>query len=212
MNTGPIRVFLVDDHPIVEAGLKLGFSMNDEFLLIGSARSHDQALARVEESQPDVIISDLVINGDLDLNYLDLYREVAPNARIVAFSSLPEETYADKCRAAGADAYVSKSTSPHEVMTRLKQILTEEPPRPEQHTTAVTGQSLIIDGVALTPRECDVGLRLARGQSTVEIAADLGISKKTAAIHRDNLRNKLHCATSNELIALLARNLGKYSR
>ncbi len=207
MRQTPARVFLIDDHPIVEAGLKLGFGLSNAFSLIGSERTHDQALNRVEDLNPDVILSDLVIAGELDLTYLTQYRTLLPKAHLVAFSSLPPDAYAEKCSAAGADGFVSKATSPHELVAALTQIM-EKAPAPEAPSAGdPASKELIVDGVPLTPRESEVGLSLARGQSTADIAARLKISKKTAAIHRDNLRKKLHCRTSNELIALLARNL-----
>ena len=206
MSDTPIRVFLVDDHPIVEAGLRLGFSLSDEFQLVGTALNHDDALNRLDELKPDVIVSDLVIDGALDLEYLSQYREFAPDSRLVAFSSLPEESFAERCRAAGADGYISKSTSPHDLAARIKAILEEDRAMATAPMKAATPTD--VEGVILTPRESQVGRRLAQGQSVAEIAEAFGISKKTAAIHRDNLRAKLHCTTSSELIALLARSLG----
>lgn len=207
MGETPARVFLIDDHPIVEAGLRLGFGLSDDFALIGSERNHDQALNRLEHLRPDVILSDLVIDGELDLSYLTQYRTMAPDAHLVAFSSLPPEAYAEKCCAAGADGFVSKATSPHELVAELSQIMRRSPSQGAAGVDKKASKVLIVDGVTLTPRESEVGLALAQGQSIAKIAERLKISKKTAAIHRDNLRKKLQCTTSNELIALLARNL-----
>ncbi|MGR3500915.1 response regulator [Pseudaestuariivita sp.] len=209
MPDAPIRVFLVDDHPIVEAGLRLGFSLSEDFELVGTALNHDAALERLDDLKPDVIVSDLVIDGDLDLEYLTQYREHAPESRLVAFSSLPEESFAERCRAAGADGYISKSTSPHDLAARIRAILRQD--RAPVSVSADLDTPVVVEGVILTPRESQVGRRLAQGQSMGDIAEAFGISKKTAAIHRDNLRTKLHCATSRELIALLARSLSNTS-
>jgi len=210
----PITVFLVDDHPIVEAGLRLGFGLTDEFRLIGTALTHDHALARLEELRPDVIVSDLVIGGELDLGYLHHYRRAVPEARIVAFSSLPSEAYSAKCLAAGADGFVSKSVSPHELARELKTILAAG--RAARPAGAGDGEpaetTLVIDGIRLTPRETELAEGLAQGQSVRAIAKTLGISAKTAAIHRDNLRAKLNCASSSELIAVLSRRFGAAGR
>lgn len=211
MPDAPITVFLVDDHPIVEAGLRLGFGLTDEFRLVGTALSHQQALARIEDLRPDVIVSDLVIDGELDLDYLPHYRQAAPDARLVAFSSLPAEAYAAKCLALGADGFVSKNTSPHELVQELSKILTSD--RGARAATVPEDQiTLVIDGIRLTPREAQLAEGLALGQSVRAIAGTLGISAKTAAIHRDNLRVKLNCASSSELIALLSRCFGSGRR
>lgn len=209
MSTRPKSVFLIDDHPIVEAGLRLGFGLSDDFTLIGTALHQDAALDDLKQAQPDVIITDLVFDGVLDLQYLPIYRQAAPDARLVAFSSLAEEAYAPKCRAAGADGFISKSTSPHELVKALRLVLElDEGPKLRVCSDALPErQTFILDGVRITPREHQVAERLARGDSIQTIAELLGVSKKTAAIHRDNLRIKLSCDTSNELIALLARNV-----
>lgn len=211
MSSPSISVFLIDDHPIVEAGLRLGFGLSEDFALIGTALNHDAALERLDGLQPDVIITDLVIDGELDFRYLPLYRQSVPSAHLVAFSSLSEDAYGPKCRAAGADGFISKSTSPHELVKALRGILTDIDALPSSDDTAKkpTRQAFMLDGVRLTKREHQVAERLARGLSIQSIAEGLGVSKKTAAIHRDNLRGKLNCATSNELIALLARNAAR---
>ncbi|GAB5486405.1 MAG: response regulator transcription factor [Parasphingorhabdus sp.] len=207
----PISVFLVDDHPIVEAGLRLGFSLNNDFALVGTALNHDAALDQLKSVSPNVIVMDLIIDGDLDFRYIPLYRHAAPNARLVAFSSLAENAYAPKCKAAGTDGFISKSTSPHELVKALQGVLSKKPD--VEQTTAeapkTEKRAFLLDGVRITPRERQVAEGLARGASIQTIATELGVTKKTAAIHRDNLRIKLRCATSNELIALLARNFDR---
>lgn len=207
MSDKPIGIFLIDDHPVVEAGLRLGFGLFEEFRFLGMALNHDHGLDQVEELQPDVIISDLVIDGELDFSQLARYREAAPAARVVAFSSLSAEAYAGKCIEAGADGFISKSTSPHELVKALKAIL--DTPRSDKAAAVPPAQRQIIavDGVHLTKREGEVAYGLAQGKSILALSEDLGIAKKTVAIHRDNLRIKLNCASSAELIALLARNL-----
>lgn len=209
MSNLPISVFLVDDHPIVEAGLRLGFSLNNDFALVGTALNHDTALDQLKSVSPDVIVMDLVIDGDLDFRYIPLYRQAVPNARLVAFSSLAENAYAPKCKAAGADGFISKSTSPHELVKALRAVLGGKAEVEQTEATQPERQAFLMDGVRITPRERQVAEGLSRGDSIQTIATELGVTKKTAAIHRDNLRVKLSCATSNELIALLARNFDR---
>ncbi len=206
MKKSQIGVFLVDDHPIVEAGIRLGFNLTDDFHLIGTALSHDRALNIIGALAPDIVILDLVIEGELQLDYINLYRSLLPShARIVAFSSLEAKIFSDKCQMAGADGFISKSTSPHELVKTLRTIL-QQPLRTDQPPQNVEQISdLWLEEVNLTAREKEVAGLLAHGCAIQTIANQLGISKKTAAIHRDNLRGKLNCSTSSELIALLAR-------
>ena len=208
-------VFLIDDHPIVEAGLRLGISLQDRFVLAGSATSHDRALAEMALLRPDVIVTDLIMAGEMTLDVIEVYREILPETFIAVFSSLKVAQVATRCRHAGADAFFSKDTSPHELLLEIAARLDERQGDPASIGAAVgiasggsgAGGSLIVamDGKRLTPRESEVARRLAYGAPLRQIADELRISPKTAGVHRDNIKAKLGCASTGELIALLAR-------
>ncbi|TNF18312.1 MAG: response regulator transcription factor [Rhodobacteraceae bacterium] len=100
-----------------------------------------------------------------------------------------------------------KSTSPHELADALKTMMESGPSSGPSSVSPDQAPVIALEGVHLTRREAQIARDLAHGHSITAIAETLGISKKTAAIHRDNLRGKLNCATSSELIALLARAL-----
>lgn len=101
MSTKVYSVYLIDDHPIVAAGLRLGMGLTEEFRLIGTSVTHHAALEALETLSPDVIITDLVIDGEVDLDFIGHYRKAAANARVVVFSSLSREAYGEACFAAG---------------------------------------------------------------------------------------------------------------
>lgn len=211
-------VFLIDDHPIVEAGLRLGISLQDRFVLAGSATSHDRALAEMALLAPDVIVTDLIMAGEMTLDVIGAYREILPEAFIAVFSSLAPAQVETRCRHAGADAFFSKDTSPHELLLQIAKLLDRHcSPAPTGAAVGVavgaaTGEngaagSLVVamDGKRLTPRETEVARRLAHGAPLRQIADELEISPKTVGVHRDNIKAKLGCASTGELIALLAR-------
>lgn len=207
-------VFLIDDHPIVEAGLRLGISLQDRFVLAGSATSHDHALSEMALLQPDVILTDLIMAGEMTLDVIEVYREILPETFIAVFSSVAPAQIATRCRHAGADAFFSKDTSPHELLLEIAARLdTQGNPAPIGAAVGTAaggsgaGASLIVamDGKRLTPRESEVARRLAYGAPLRQIADELAISPKTVGVHRDNIKAKLGCASTGELIALLAR-------
>ncbi len=211
-------VFLVDDHPIVEAGLRLGISLQDRFVLAGSATSHDQALPELPLLAPDVIVTDLIIAGEMTLDVIAVYRELLPDAFIAVFSSLAPARVATRCRHAGADAFFSKDTSPHALLLEIAGLLDgQSSPDPRGAAAAAAAGAAAggsgaaarlidaMDGKRLTPRESEVARRLAHGAPLRQIADELAISPKTAGVHRDNIKAKLGCASTGELIALLAR-------
>jgi len=204
-------VFLIDDHPIVEAGLRLGISLQDRFVLAGSATSHDRALSEMALLRPDVIVTDLIMAGEMTLDVIEVYREILPETFIAVFSSLAPAQVATRCRHAGADAFFGKGTSPHELLLEIAARLDGQQCDPAPIGAAAggngAGAGLIVamDGKRLTPRESEVARRLAHGAPLRQIADELAISPKTVGVHRDNIKAKLGCASTGELIALLAR-------
>ncbi|MEM7693149.1 MAG: response regulator transcription factor [Pseudomonadota bacterium] len=198
------RVFLIDDHPVVEAGLTLGFSITGRFQLVGSARTHGAALEAIEAANPDLIVSDLVIDGEIDWSSLKLCRAHAPDAALIVFSSLDPDLYRARALSEGADGFISKSVSPHDMEREILAVLSGSAPPASQSVAKAEGALPIQDGLRLTKREMEVARLLAKGCTVADVAQTLKISKKTAAIHRDNLKSKLSCSTSTALTALLA--------
>lgn len=201
-----IRVYLIDDHPVVAAGLKLGFSLTGAYEVVGVARTPGAALDTLKDAAPDIIVSDLVMEGAIDWTCLRLYREMVPDARLIVFSSLDPQLYSERCVREGADGFISKSVAPHDMERAIRDMLDGSGEAATLPTCAQDADVLpLLDGVRLTKRELEVARLLAQGSAVSDVAAALGISKKTAAIHRDNLKAKLACNTSTALVAVLAR-------
>lgn len=199
-------VFLIDDHPVVALGLRLALRQSNRFHLVGTAGDAHKAIGEIERQQPDAVVVDLVLAGTVELSLVTQCREAARSAAIVVFSSLPARLYEREALGAGADAYLSKEND----LSRLMQLLDDLMERPgcrAEHTgTSVSklAQRETLDGICLTLRESEIGQLLGGGLSINRIAQDIGLSPKTVAAHRDNIRKKLNCRDSNELIARLA--------
>lgn len=204
-------VFLIDDHPVVALGLRLAFHESLQFQLVGTAVNAIKALDEIEKRIPDAIVVDLVLTGVIELSLVAHCREAAPSAAIVVFSSLPARLYERQALGAGADAYLSKEND----LASLVKLLSGLMARPAALTKPLgTVQAVApaeeshrgtLDGIHLTYREKEIGRLLGGGFSVSRIAHDMGLSPKTIAAHRDNLRKKLDCRDSYELISRLAK-------
>lgn len=208
--TTEFTVLLVDDHPVVAAGVRLALRQRPNCTLLGAEARPETALDTLGEMKPDALILDLAFDGHVHLSFVSQCRRLVPDAAIVVFSSLPPRAYKPEALAAGADAFVSKSTDLESLLDTVTQLL--EAPRRRMATMheAEAVHALEVSylglekGIYLTPREIDVARLLSRGTSIGEIARAIGVSVKTAASHRENLRKKLECQDSSELIARLA--------
>lgn len=203
-----LNIFVVDDHPIVCAGLRL--SLSDKAKLVGSAAGPDEALERFRTLSPNALILDLVFNGKVRLDFIAKCRALLPKATIVIFSSLPAQDYEETAIAAGADGYVSKE---HDLAVLLDVIedLHRSGPKLSRGRPETFGKPARVLPPAksrLTKREHEVADMLSRGYSISRISEELKINSKTAAVHCDNIRKKFGCADSRSLIAMLAKAWG----
>jgi DNA-binding NarL/FixJ family response regulator len=119
----PFRILVVDDHEIVRMGIRTLFAQRPEWLICGEANDGRTALAQVSDMSPDVVILDLLLQGDMSgFGTAAQIREIAPSTKIIFFSLHEVPTTA---RMAGADAFVSKATGARELISTIDRLLTE---------------------------------------------------------------------------------------
>jgi two-component system NarL family response regulator len=209
MNTRPklgefLSLYVIDDHPIVGLGLSMALQGRRHFTFLGSGSNRLIALKALETLRPNILIVDLVYDGEVQLGFIQECRTILPEALVVVFSSLPRHGYERETLSAGADAFVNKSVDIDTLIDLVSAMA--HAPRNDIRNEQLSGDvGMKIDGVHLTRRESEVAQRLSRGVSIAKIAEDLSISANTVAVHRDNIRKKLLCRNMTELVALLAR-------
>lgn len=219
-----VSVFVVDDHPIVAMAIRLALVGAEDLFFSGFSTRSDEALKKIARTRPDVLILDLVLDKSPDIAFVERCRWTCPNAAILVFSSLADIEWTASATKAGADEVVSKAREVEVLIERIRAILISRSDRIEagetrriaigagtthkhamglDHRPIASGEL----GVRLTRREAEIAVGLSQGASIQAIAHALAISGKTVAAHRDNLRLKLQCRSTSELIAHLARSL-----
>ena len=208
------KLFLIDDHPIVEAGLSLVLKRHPDLHLAGSCSNPNRLLVEGLEQTADVFVLDLVYLGAVNIDAIRNIRKHAPGSIIVVYSSLPSRQYKPVVTAAGANEFVSKDSSLGILVSTIRDIVARQKTQEKPHTLSerdgldagivLPPAAKVIGDVHLTRRERLVARLLGQGVSVAQIGETIGISKKTAAVHRDNIRRKLNCRDSNELIARLS--------
>ncbi len=197
---GRIKVFLVDDHPIVRDGVRSFLSHQDGIVVIGDASDSQEALRKAKKLSPDIIILDISLpsldGGDLAKRL----RQIVPHAKLLAFSIHDTEEYVVRMARCGVHGYVMKDEPTEHLLDAIQHVFKGGLHFPFDMTDAIlapgTKSSANADTAgALTDRERQVLSLLADGLANKEVARKLGISVRTAEAHREHLSRKLKIGT-----------------
>lgn len=205
--SNPIRVLVVDDHPLVRDGLERAFSLEDDIVIIGYADRGDQALQQARELQPDAVTLDVNLP---EMNGMQVARQLKnerPNVAIIlltAYHDVQQVVYAMR---SGASAYCAKDINPMELANILRDAV--------QGYYIVDNQRMdrralddwiqerieqmapyVVDTdehyIPLSAREVEILQSVTRGMSNKEIAKRLGISQQTVKNHMTSILRKLN--------------------
>ena len=206
--TKQIKVILVDDHAIVRAGFRMLLATDEAIEVIGEAERGESACQLYFETQADLMVLDLSMPG---IGGLETIRRICNRdgkAKILVFSVHDEKVYIDRAISAGAKGYITKHAHPEILIAAIKKIaegeiyiepglLKDDALRSDKFETSNEAYKAIID--ALSPREFDVFLLLAKGLTSHKIADELCLGYKTIANYGTQIRNKLKVSSVAEL-------------
>ncbi len=184
------RVVIVDDHPMVAEGIEAILESYDDLAVLCTLNDAQQAIDRVEELAPDVMLLDLNMPVLSGLAATEIILERRPGTRIVVLSMHDSPEYISTALSHGARGYLLKDVPTEEIKTAIDAVM-----RGEEYLCTGARRALrpaTLDGRdPLTSREQTILLHLAAGRSNKEVAAQLDISVRTVETHRKNLRRKL---------------------
>ncbi|MGH7841652.1 MAG: response regulator [Candidatus Binataceae bacterium] len=200
-----LRVMIVDDHHIVRSALRLLLEQN-ACEVVAEAASAEAALTLAPKTRPRIVLMDLEMPGVDGIAATRRLRQVAPSAKVIFLSAYDEEKdVVEALTAAGAAGYLLKSDAPDELISALRAVSAGgrylSPSVAPLLLRRVSDPARTRDGEpVLTTREREVLRLVGQGATSKEIAARLGISPKTAQVHRDNLKRKLSLRTTADLV------------
>ncbi len=204
-----IRVVLVDDHAVVRTGFRMLLSTPSSGIeVVGEAADGETLLAELPRWRPDVIVLDLAMPGLGGLETVRRLRARGDRARILVLSAHVDSAHPRRAIDAGADGFVSKRSAPETLPEAIRAVA-----QGRRYLDAHTAQTLALAQLegrvapleALSEREFDVFLRLARGSSVVEIAQALKLSPNTVGTHLYRIKQKLGASNQAELTLLALR-------
>ncbi len=198
------RVFLVDDHDVVRAGMRA--ILDEQFEVAGEAWDVESAVTGILASRPDVVVLDVKLPGGGGAEVIERVRPRLPEVKFMALTVSTSRRDVARMMDAGVDGYVTKNTTGRDLPELVEETLEGlRPVSPE-----VAGYLLDIDEdiesntsiSRLTPREREVVSLIARGYSYRDAAKRLAISVKTIETHLANIFDKLSVASRYELAVL----------
>lgn len=190
--TPSIRVLLVDDHTVVRRGLRLAFDLETDLEVVGEAANGQEAVAKVAELMPDVVVMDLLMPVMNGVDATRIIRREHPEVEVVALTSVLEDRLVIDVVEAGASGYMLKETRPDDLFEAVRAAARGEvrlDPRAQQRLVREVRAPETRE--ALTERELEVVKLIAVGASNKGVAQKLGISEATVKSHVSSVLSKL---------------------
>jgi DNA-binding NarL/FixJ family response regulator len=201
------RVLLVDDHPMMRAGLAHLIERQPDLMVCGEASNPAEAIKGLPATKPEVILADLTMPGRSGLEFIKDLLALNPTQPILVVSMHDESVYAERALRAGARGYIMKEAGGEAVVAAIRQIL-----RGEVYVSPAMS-ARILEGFSgkrprgsaspiekLSDREFEVFQLIGQGKSTRDIAEQLHLSPKTVDVHRSNIKEKLDLRDATSLI------------
>lgn len=201
------RIFLIEDHVVFRQGLSWILAQDKDLEICGEAGDGVEALARLKNARPDVVLIDIGLPGVSGVELTKQIRGMMPKVGLLILSMHKEALYAERALRAGANGYIMKRESGEEVIAAIRKVLAGKiyasKTFNEMILQKVSGSGREVTAFSMdliTDRELEVFQRVGQGLSTRQISEELHISMKTVEAHREHIRTKLSLPTNADLV------------
>ena len=200
----PLKLLLADDHEIVRQGLRAMLEAQRDCQVVGEAADGRQAVTMTKELNPDVVILDI---GMPSLNGLEATRQILkmrPQTKVLILTMHESDSVIREVLDAGARGYILKNAMDLELGAAVRRVVAGE-----IVLDAQLARSDVLKGersTGLTTRELEILQWICTGKSNKEIAAELGLSANTVAVHRANIMDALGIHKTAELVVYAIRS------
>ena len=205
-----IRIGIVDDHAIVRTGLRQFLSGEVDFRVTGEAANGREALELARAGEVDVLLMDLSMPDQSGVDALAAIKARFPDLAVLILSGFPEEHYATTLLRQGASGYLNKECDPAQIATAIRTVA-----RGRRYISPAVAELLADNAAgagerpaheALSERELQVFLRLAKGETIGRMAESMCLSVKTVSTYRTRVLDKLGLQTNSDLTYYALKN------
>lgn len=203
----PVRILIVDDHPIVRRGLARLIEAESDLLVCAEAEGLSQAMLAFRETKPDLLIADVSLQNGSGIELVKELIAQQPDVKILVCSMHDEALYAQRALRAGAKGYISKEEATMELAAAIRRVLAGGVYLSERMTNAILSGTIERDDSSpnrspvelLSDRELEVFEQIGHGVTTKQIAEKLHLSPKTVETYRENIKAKLNLENATAL-------------
>ncbi|MED0986426.1 response regulator transcription factor [Bacillus paramycoides] len=210
-----IKVLLVDDHTVVLKGLAFFLSTQEDFELVGEANNGKEALVKVGETNPDVVLMDLYMPEMDGIEATACIKKEYPNVKVIVLTSFSDQAHVLPALKAGASGYILKDVEPDQLVEAIRSAYKGNIQLHPDIANALLSQTLpqeekeeeyFVHVDVLTARENEVLQLLAKGMSNKEIASVLVITEKTVKAHVSSILSKLNLSDRTQAALYAVKN------
>jgi DNA-binding NarL/FixJ family response regulator len=195
----PIRIFSVDDHPLLHQGIATIIANETDMSLVAEASNGRQAIQRYREEKPDIALMDLRLPDMSGIDAMIAILAEFPEARIIILTTFEGDVAIERALAAGARAYALKSMPPKELVELIRQVHAGKKRIPPEVAARLAEH---YSDEALTDRETEVLRQIAGGNRNRDIADKLFISEETVKVHIKHIMEKLGASDRTQAVAI----------
>jgi DNA-binding NarL/FixJ family response regulator len=197
-----IRIFSVDDHPLLREGIAVIINNQPDMLMVAQAATGGEAIQMFRQHHPDVTLMDLRLPDMSGIDALIAIRAEFPEAHIIMLTTFEGDVEIQHALKAGARGYLLKSTPPKDLVETIRHVHRGQKSIPS-HIAAHLAEH--ISDEALTGREIDVLRHIAGGNRNRDIAEKLFISEETVKVHIKHIMDKLGASDRTQAVAIALR-------
>ena len=208
-----IKILIVEDHEVVIKGIKTLLEPYDELEIVGYALDSDEAMKKVDELRPDIIIMDINLPEVSGIQITEMISEQYPLTKVIYYTSHVDEELITQGFEAGAYGYVPKNFKPQELIEAINMVNSGQ-----KFMKGIVSEKFIASylksekekkmkqDIPLSERELEVLKHMSLGKSNKQIADELFISIRTVETHKHNLMKKLNIFSTAELVIYAIQN------
>ena len=201
-NSSTIRVFSVDDHPLLREGIATLVNSQPDMELIAQASTGAEAVQVFKQHEPDVTLLDLRLPDMSGIDTLIAIRTEFPEARIIMLTTFEGDVEIQRALQAGARGYLLKNMPPSELLDVIRQVHAGKKRIPPEIASQLAEH---LSDETLTDREVEVLREVANGNRNRNIAEKLFISEETVKVHIKHIMEKLGAADRTQAVAIGVR-------